>query len=54
VELTEVVRQLKADEQRPQAERKHMAACAEVKVSDAHDEQICDDRVEEAPENVDR
>jgi hypothetical protein len=54
VELPEVTRHTDADEQCTQPEREDMTQRPRMKISDARDKQIADDRVEESPENVDR
>src|ERR1700689_4305341 len=54
MELAEVTRRKDSDEQRAQAERKHVARRARIESTDVRDEQIPNRRIEESPGNIDR
>src|SRR5579863_6651366 len=54
MELAEVARRDEADEQHAQAEREDVGCRARIESAHAREEQISNDRVAEAPKNVDR
>jgi len=54
MKLAEATRRVDADEQYAQTEREDVACRPRMKNSDVRDEQISNNRVKEAPKNVDR
>jgi hypothetical protein len=54
MELAEVTRRVKTDQERAKRKRDNVAGRSQIKHAHAHNEKIGDHRVEETPQNVHR